>query len=276
MTWQFLNTGFRPGRENMAIDEELALALVQGGTTATVRVYGWSPPAISLGWNQSIDEIDLGRARDAGIDVIRRPTGGRAILHSEELTYSVTMLSERSSVLEVYNRISVALVKGLELLGASARLEKSQPHFPTLYRDVSSAACFASSARHEIKIGSQKLVGSAQRRYSCPDGGEVVLQHGSVLLGKDHRRLVDFLRLPHERLSRLVRSELEQHTTDLSSALGRTVHFQEVAASLRLGFERAWKIDFTTCVRAPESWTAMGTETTSPDSDHRYGRFQSI
>lgn len=258
----------------MAVDEELARTLAQGGTTSTVRVYGWNPPAISLGWNQSIDEVDLERASDAGVDVVRRPTGGRAILHADELTYSVTMFSERSSVLAVYNRISAALVKGLELLGVPAHLEKSQPHFPTLYRGELSALCFASSARHEIKVGSRKLVGSAQRRYACP-AGDVVLQHGSILLGPGHRRLVEFLRIPNARVARLMRTELEQHTTDLSSIVGKPVDFKEVAAALRTGFERAWEIHFSANASATEG-LAPRAESPSTTSDRVHGRLQSL
>ena len=86
MQWHFLNSGFASGTQNMALDVDLAHRLIEGLGANVVRVYGWSPPAISLGWNQSEDAIDGDRVRDAGIDVVRRPTGGRAILHSEEIT----------------------------------------------------------------------------------------------------------------------------------------------------------------------------------------------
>jgi len=274
MTWQFLDTGFRPGAQNMAVDEELAISLVSGGSVATVRVYGWTPPAISLGWNQSLDEIDLERAQEAGVDVVRRPTGGRAILHSDELTYSVTMVAERSNILEVYHRISTALVRGLEYLGVSARLEKSQPHFPSVYRETSGIACFTSSARHEIKIAGRKLVGSAQRRYARPDGREAVLQHGSILLGPDHRRLVDFLRLPDVRAARMLRTQLETHTTDLSAELGRRVAPHEVAATLKRGFEEAWGIAFTSDAVAVREDAAVNDTAKALAQDTHHEHFQ--
>jgi lipoate-protein ligase A len=228
----------------MQYDERLAQSLVSSDQPFVVRVYGWRPPAISLGWHQNIEEIDLGKCADAGIDVVRRPTGGRAILHSDEVTYSVVMVASQKSVLSVYQQISEALVRGLIALGAGVMLEKSQPHFPSLYRSPSSVACFASAARYEIQIAGRKLVGSAQRRYARTNGEEVVLQHGSILLGSDHLRMVDFLKGLVETQRSALRSELEQKTVDLSSALGRVVRFEEVVPALKRGFEKAWDVKF--------------------------------
>ena len=136
--------------------------------------------------------------QSAGIDVVRRPTGGRAILHANELTYSVVMQVRGKNVLNVYEDISRALIVGLQELGASVAIEKSQPHFPSLYRSSSSVACFSSAGRYEIKYNGKKLVGSAQRRYAVVNGEEVVLQHGSILLGSEHKQIVDYLNFPSE------------------------------------------------------------------------------
>jgi lipoate-protein ligase A len=228
----------------MEFDESLVRSLAEGNGNPTVRVYGWKPPAISLGWNQRINEIDTSKAGRNGIDIVRRPTGGRAILHSEELTYCVAMVSPAKRVLAVYNEISRALVQGLKMLGVDVTLEKSQPHFPSLYRSTSSAACFSSSARYEIQIGGRKLVGSAQRRYVGRNGEEIVLQHGSLLLGPDHRRLIEYLNLEKELDRERLKVEIDKKTIDLSEALGRVVTFDECAESLRIGFEEAWGIKF--------------------------------
>ncbi len=174
MNWRFENTGVRSGVFNMEYDEALARALIDGTGNSTIRIYGWRPIAISLGRNQSMDEIDLNKTSVAGIDVVRRPTGGRAILHANELTYSVVMQVKDKKILTVYKDISRALIAGLQELGAPVAIEKSQPYFPSLYRATSAAACFSSTGRYEIKCGSKKLVGSAQRRYSTVDGEEVV------------------------------------------------------------------------------------------------------
>jgi lipoyl(octanoyl) transferase len=245
MIWQFRNTGFRSGAENMRYDELLAQTLLASEQPFVVRVYGWTPRAISLGWHQNIEEIDETACAREGVDVVRRPTGGRAILHSDEVTYSVAMIATQKSVLSVYQQISEALVYGLRELGADVALEKSQPHFPSLYRSPSAVACFASVARYEIHIGGRKLVGSAQRRYARPDGREVVLQHGSILLGEDHKRMVDFLKGMRTDHRDRLKGELARQTIDLSTAMGRKIGFDEVAPLLRRGFEKAWGIQFS-------------------------------
>jgi lipoate-protein ligase A len=245
MEWRFLDSGYASGTENMMLDVDLAQHLLAGRGGNVVRVYGWRPPAISLGWNQSDHDLERDRVRQAGIDMVRRPTGGRAILHSQELTYSVIMLASGKHVLEVYDSISKALVKGLRSLGVDAVLERSQPHFPSEYRRRSSIACFTSSARHEITVAGRKLVGSAQRRYARSDGLEVVLQHGSVLLGPDHRRIVQFFAGGDDELRSVIERELRLHTTDLGEVTGRTIAYGEVAEVVRRGFEESWGVRFS-------------------------------
>jgi lipoate-protein ligase A len=242
MNWRFENTGIRSGVFNMEYDIALARALVNGVGNPTIRVYAWQPSAISLGWNQSMDEIDLAKTSASGIDVVRRPTGGRAILHSEELTYSMVMRVKGKNVLSVYDDISRALVTGLLTLGAPVAIEKSQPHFPSLYRTTSAAACFSSTGRYEIKCDGKKLVGSAQRRYVADNGEEVVLQHGSILIGPDHKRMVKFLNLPLEEDRDALRRELDEKTTELSTVLNRVIKFEEVAEAILQGFQKAWSI----------------------------------
>jgi lipoyl(octanoyl) transferase len=241
MNWRFENTGSHSGVFNMDYDVALAESLLRGAGCPTIRVYGWQPFAISLGRNQMKDEIDLLKTRETGVDVVRRPTGGRAILHSEELTYSVVMRTKGRRVLSVYDDISQALVTGIRESGLPVTIEKSQPHFPSLYRAPSAAACFSSAGRYEIKCYGKKLVGSAQRRYTASDGEEVVLQHGSILLGPDHKRITEFLNLPVEQ-RRALKLELDERTTDLSTVLNRTVSFEETAEMILHGFRKAWFI----------------------------------
>jgi lipoyl(octanoyl) transferase len=163
-------------------------------------------------------------------------------LHANELTYSVVMLVKGKNVLTVYDDISRALVAGLRELGALVAIEKSQPHFPSLYRKASAVACFSSTGRYEIKCGGKKLVGSAQRRYAAGDGEEVVLQHGSILIGSEHKQIVDFLNLPSEEQRVALLQELDEKTTELSTVLNRTVKFDETADAILQGFRKAWSI----------------------------------
>jgi lipoate-protein ligase A len=243
--WQFLNSGFHPGEYNMRMDELLAERLLAHQGLPTLRVYGWKPHAISLGYNQRDNDFDKARCAAHGIDIVRRPTGGRAIFHAEELTYSVTMFSRGKNITDSYCEISRALLSGLHLLGADVEYASTQPNLPQFYRSRTSIPCFASSTRYEIQYRGKKLVGSAQRRYALPGGDEIVLQHGSVLLGPVHRRLSEFVRAESEEVRAALRESLETKTTELDSVLGRNVSFDEAAAALRKGFECAWNIVFT-------------------------------
>jgi lipoate-protein ligase A len=243
MQWILLTGGDSPGDVNMKVDESTARALADGVGGPALRLYGWKPWAISLGHHQNIAEIDVDRAAADGIDVVRRPTGGRAILHAEELTYCVVMPADRRSVLDAYNEISAALIEGLRLFGVETTLQKSQPRFSDQYRDPTSVSCFSSSARYEIEWRGRKIVGSAQRRFSGRMR-EVVLQHGSILCGPAHLRLAEYLRMGDRRTLERAAEALRRHTTDLSAVTGRSVDRDRLAMALQEGFERAWKVQF--------------------------------
>lgn len=242
--WKFLNSGFHSGAHNMYVDQLLAKRMVEQGGLPTLRIYGWDPRAISLGYNQRRHDLDETKCLAQGIDIVRRPTGGRAILHADELTYSVVMYAGGKSISQVYCDISKALVRGLQTIGADVEYSAVQADFPHLYRNQNSIPCFASSARYEIQYRGRKLVGSAQRRYTSPDGDEVVLQHGSILLGPAHKKLSELVQVQSEELSTSIRRELEMKTIELSSILGRNVSFNEVAIAVKGGFENEWNIVF--------------------------------
>jgi len=246
LPWRFIDTGFQPGLRNMEIDLMLARNLQSEKGSPVVRLFRWKPWAISVGYNQGIDDIDMAGCVRDGIDIVRRPTGGRAILHAEELTYSVVMYAGRRSVLQVYNEISGALVRGIRLFGVEAALQKSQPDFREEYKHASSIPCFTSSARYEIEWCGRKLVGSAQRRFG--DGEhDVVLQHGSILCGPAHKRLADYLNLGNPALLERLKRELGSRTVDLLEILGREVDPGEFASCIKKGFEQEWGITFLPC-----------------------------
>jgi len=226
----------------MQYDESLALGLLTSGGSSTVRVFGWRPWAISLGHHQNLDDIDIPKCAQDGIDVVRRPTGGRAILHAEELTYTVVMRTGRRSVLDVYNEISKALLLGLRLFGVQAELQKSQLPMRRIYGQASSIPCFSSSARYEIEWGGRKLVGSAQHRYTNGDES-VVLQHGSILCGPAHLRLSEYIKMDSLRREN-TRSDLKKKTVCLEEIIGRQVDLDSLSECIRRGFELAWGISF--------------------------------
>lgn len=241
--WRFLDSGEATGAWNMALDETLARHMSEEETSPVLRLFRWKPWAISLGYNQSAADLNEEACRADGIEIVRRPTGGRAILHAQELTYSVVMRGGRRGVLQVYNEISAALVRGLLLFGVEVSLQKRQPDFRETYRRPSSIPCFTSSARYEIEWRGRKLVGSAQRRFA-DRGDDVVLQHGSILCGPAHRRLADYLASGDPELALRVRGELEQRTVDLSEISGRSVDHARLADCIRMGFELEWGVDF--------------------------------
>ena len=247
--WNFIDTGARTGEFNMHFDIELAEKLQRGEILPTLRVYGWKPWSVSLGYNQNEDDIDKNNCSKFGFDIVRRPTGGRAILHANELTYSVVMFAEEKGITEVYSVISKALVSGLKKICVDISYETSQPNFHQLYGKQESIPCFSSSARYEVQIEGKKLVGSAQRRFSSPGFPEVVLQHGSILLGPEHKLLVEVLNI-NEEVREKILADIEQKTIDLSTAAGRMVATDEVAAVIKTGFQEIFNISFTTPTKA--------------------------
>lgn len=226
----------------MQRDMEIAGGIKQG--EAVLRLYRWKPYCISLGANQNKDEIDFSKTEKAGIDVVTRPTGGRAILHAEELTYAVIMpLSGLASARGLYRDINLALLEGLKDYDgklAGAGLEENQPDFPAIYKnDSKSTLCFAVSAKSELKYGGKKLVGSAQRKL-----GDVILQHGSILCGGFHKSIVDFLNID-EKTRALLREEMELTTTELSEVLDEKVEYNALSESIRHGFTNFFGAEFS-------------------------------
>ncbi len=215
----------------MELDQHLAGQFHDLSDTPILRVYGWCPFAISIGYNQSFEDFDRTIISSAHYDIVRRPTGGKAIFHAHELTYSVVAPIATMGPRAWYQFIHERLLQGLEFLGVHADLSESDPNFRELYRDPTSIPCFSSSAKSEIQWNGKKLVGSAQRRF-----GNVILQHGSILLGPQHRHITDFLSI-HDNNSRdSIAQTLDEHTTDIETILGRPVSFDETAEAVLRGF----------------------------------------
>ncbi len=206
-----------------------------------LRVYRWEPYCISLGLNQSTEVIDAIKAEHDNIDIVTRPTGGRAILHAEELTYSVVMpVVPNSSPQKIYKEINSALALGLNIYDESlscVELENSQPNFREYYKEKRSDVCFAVSAKSELKFNGQKLVGSAQHRF-----GNIILQHGSILCGNYHKKIIDYLKTSIED-RRLILYYLN-HTADLHSITRKKVDYEHLISSIREGFESYYRTTF--------------------------------
>lgn len=240
MNWQLINDGASSGLHNM--DYDIKLAEQCSNEEIYFRLYQWNPYAISLGANQKFEDVDFSKTDKDGIDVVKRPTGGRAIYHSEEITYSVVFpLSYGLSPKEIYKSISEALVNGLKLYDQKlydTMLESLQPNFPKLLKSDSGSVCFASTAKNEVKYSGKKLIGSAQKKMK-----NVVLQHGSILCGPKHRELIDFLKLSDESRSKL-KEEISLKTIEIETILNEKVDYKRLRNCLTLGFEEHFNIKF--------------------------------
>lgn len=233
-TWRLLDTGWQDGATNMAIDEALMAGVSSGKSPPTLRFYGWDPPCLSLGYAQKWTIADVGACARNGWDIVRRPTGGRAILHIDELTYSVCVpeLEPRvqGGLLASYRRLSDALAAGLQKLGLE--LARAQPQGGN-GSSQEGPACFDRPSNFEITVGGRKLVGSAQARKRA-----VVLQHGTLPLYGDVTRIAQALTGDGEGRAR-IRNGLRDSATTLEASLGRCVPYDEVAGQLAQGFAAA-------------------------------------
>lgn len=240
MKWFYLNTGFNTGRFNM--DFDLSLVKNCKMDEAYFRLYRWKPYCISLGANQSPDSVNSVKAKKDNIDIVQRPTGGRAILHAEELTYSVVYpLNKISSVRSIYCEINKALRDGLILFDdklSAVELESEQPDLKNFYKEAASEICFAVSAKSEVQFEGKKLIGSAQRKINS-----IILQHGSILCGGYHRRIADYINSSEENLIK-INYELFNKTIELENILGYETDYGKLEDSLLAGFEKYFNINF--------------------------------
>jgi lipoate-protein ligase A len=222
----------------MAIDEAILEATIQKSAHPTLRLYSWSPACLSLGYAQPISQVDLDRLHAYKWDLVRRPTGGRAILHVDELTYSVAAPFDypyfTGGVLESYKYISQGLVRALQILKVEIEV---QPEVKLSNDQREQAICFELPSSYEITSGGKKLIGSAQVRRR---GG--VLQHGSLPLGGDITRICQVLSYSDEEGRSMAASRLGHRATTLEESLNHTIPWQECADAIVAGFEQALNI----------------------------------
>lgn len=229
------------GAWNMAADEYLLRAARQGKFPATLRFFSWVVPTLSLGYTQSIKEFDTQKIKDLHWDLVRRPTGGRAILHVDEVTYSITApLSSpiaSGSILESYRRISNAFVCSLNTLGITA-MNNKQYELPA-GSSQNGAVCFEIPSNFEITVNGKKLIGSAQARKS-----DAMLQHGALPVCGDLTRINQVLNYPTELDRNKENGKLLQHATTIEIETGKVFSSEEIRESLRSGFSKEFRIDF--------------------------------
>jgi lipoate-protein ligase A len=234
--WRLIVDGEADGATNMAADEAILSAVIDGASPPTLRFFAWSPPCLSLGRNQPLADVDGQACRAAGVDLVRRPTGGRAILHTDELTYSVALLQTdpraAGDILTSYCCLSEGLLAGLRRLGLEVAQTAGKRKAPV----DPSAVCFEVPSNYEITVGGRKLVGSAQWRVR---GG--LLQHGTLPLRGDITRIVTYLTFSEAERQAQQRA-LRARATTLENALARQIPFAEAAQAMAEGFAQALNV----------------------------------
>lgn len=236
--WRLINTGYNDGAYNMAADEALMESVILGESPPVLRFFGWNPPTLSIGYFQRAEkEVDLERLKGMGLGFVRRPTGGRAVLHDREITYSVSIREEElpGSVIETYRSLSTGLVEGLRLLGIEAEVASLRESGTG---KALTSACFDSPSWYEVVARDKKLIGSAQVRKNG-----TILQHGSVMLEFDADKLALTMNV-NDRARDRIAAMLSAKAGSLSEMAGRGIGYGEAGQAISEGFRRAFDIEF--------------------------------
>ncbi len=239
--WRLIISNSACGAWNMALDEAILESVVNQKCPPTLRLYAWFPPCLSLGQAQPVRDVDMAALESRGWDLVRRPTGGRAILHTDELTYSVAARQDEprvsGSILESYRRISAALLHALVILGLSPRADQKYPLPDGAQQN--GAVCFEVPSNYEITVNGKKLIGSAQARRS-----NGILQHGSLPLYGDLTRITQVLAYPDQPSQEVAARRLISHAATVESILGNSPGWEEAANAFRTAFEMKLDLKF--------------------------------
>jgi len=215
----------------MSRDAELLAQAIAGECGPVLRFFDWERPTISIGYGQPRGQIDLARMAEDGLDFAVRPTGGRAVLHWDELTYSVVIPAGHPiadlSVTESYRVLSSAIARGIARLGLPVELARGK------MGDARNPSCFSSTSRYEIAIRGRKLVGSAQRRKNG-----AILQQGSILIGPEFRRVFSYI------IASSGNEEIRDKSTCIAECLGYRPDKGELADFIEESFVREFGIEF--------------------------------
>lgn len=243
--WRLIWSDHLTAAENMAVDEAIFERVAAGLAPPTLRIYGWCPPGISLGYFQALDEgVDVDAIRGRGYGLVRRPTGGRAIIHHHEVTYSVCIRSEDlrtgDSVLKSYRELSTGIAVGLCSLGAAAQM----PEKPSVGREKGHelpAVCFAKTGGGDMVVDGRKIVGSAQMRRAG-----AILQHGSIPIRIDLQEHLEILPGKGEK-AEVAPETLQRAAIGVADAVGRDVSFEELGQAVAEGFRLRFGIEIPRC-----------------------------
>ncbi len=222
----------------MAVDAAILSAVGRDEVPPTLRLYRWDPPCLSLGYSQPFSDLDQDQLHSKGWDVVRRPTGGRAILHTDELTYAVigpkTDPRLKGGLMESYQRLSKALSESLKILGLPV-----QVHLGKNSNTINHPVCFENPSDFEITVEGKKIIGSAQARKK-----EGILQHGTLPLKGDLTRIIQVLNYSNSDQKDQAAAVLLQKAATVEIVLGREVSWDEAATAFQTGFQKTLNVLF--------------------------------
>ncbi|WP_404443315.1 lipoate--protein ligase family protein [Sutcliffiella horikoshii] len=242
-TWRFIDSQNQSPAFNMALDEKLLEWHSEGLIPPTIRFYGWNPPTLSVGYFQKAEkEINMERVRGLGLGFVRRPTGGRGVLHDKELTYSVIVTEEHpempQSVTEAYRVISEGILEGFKALGLDAyfAIPRTEEEKEGL-KNPRSSVCFDAPSWYELVVEGRKVAGSAQTRQKG-----VILQHGSILLDIDEDLLFSLFNYPSERVKERMQKNFKNKAVAINALRETPVTIEEAKKAFYDGFEKGLNI----------------------------------
>lgn len=242
--WNFIDSGNASPSYNMALDEALLTWHSKGEIEPTIRFYGWNPPTLSIGYFQKVEkEINLDAVREYGLGFVRRPTGGRGVLHDQELTYSVIVSEAHpkmpQSVTEAYRVISEGLLEGFKNLGLDAyfAIPKTEEEREAL-KNPRSAVCFDAPSWYELVVEGRKVAGSAQTRQKG-----VILQHGSIILDIDVKKLFSLFKYPNDRVRKRLEDNFKNKAVAINELRNERVTLEEAKEAFKNGFEKGLQIE---------------------------------
>ncbi|AZB43552.1 lipoate--protein ligase family protein [Bacillus sp. FJAT-42376] len=242
--WRFIDSGNCSPSFNMALDEALLDWHSEGKIPPVIRFYGWDPATLSIGYFQKAEkEINFEAVKRHGLGFVRRPTGGRGVLHDQELTYSVIVTEEHpempGSVTEAYRVISEGILEGFRNLGLDAyfAIPRTEEEKQGL-KNPRSSVCFDAPSWYELVVEGRKVAGSAQTRQKG-----VILQHGSILLDLDEDKLFDLFNYPSERVKDRMRKNFSSKAVAANDLRETPVTMQEARAAFKQGFESGLNIE---------------------------------
>lgn len=231
LKFRLITSESQNGFMNMAVDEAIAIACGKGLSSPTLRLYTWNPPCISVGYFQDVDEnIDVSECKSQNIDIVRRLTGGKAVLHNKELTYSIISPSKNhffpTGIKGSYKAIADCLLHGIKNLGISGEIAERPS------RKGNGFSCFLDTSFYEISVKGKKLIGSAQKRWR-----NLFLQHGSIIISPSHTQLAGILRFNNnEERTRFLNLHKEK-STSIEEERKSSSDIIEIRSAIKQGFE---------------------------------------